>query len=56
MSRQDSASPNNQEILKDLQGKYLCARKRLQQARSKWQRRKLQEHVDDLKMDLAWAL
>ena len=46
----------NQDLLKVLQGKYLSARKRLQQARSKWQRRRLREHFEDLKTDLAWTL
>jgi tetratricopeptide (TPR) repeat protein len=56
MNKEESISINNHDVLKAPQGKYLCARKQLQQARSKWQRRRLKEHFDDLKMDLAWTL
>jgi len=43
-------------MLKELQGKYLCARKQLQQARSKRQKRKLKEYIEEIKMDLGWTL
>jgi tetratricopeptide (TPR) repeat protein len=56
MDKEESISVSNHDVLKALKGKYLCARKQLQQARSNRQRRRLKEHVDDLKMDLAWAL
>jgi tetratricopeptide (TPR) repeat protein len=56
MNKEESISVSNHEMLKALKGKYLCARKQLQQARSKWQRRRLKEHFDDLKIDLAWTL
>jgi tetratricopeptide (TPR) repeat protein len=56
MNKEESISISNHDLLKTLKGKYLCARRQLQQARSKWQSRRLQEYVDDLKMDLAWAL
>jgi len=56
MNKGELISLYNNDVLKALQGKYLCARKQLQQARSKWQRRRLQENINDLKMDLAWTL
>ncbi len=56
MNKEESISVSNHEMLKALKGKYLCAQKQLQQARSKWQRRRLKEHFDDLKIDLAWTL
>jgi tetratricopeptide (TPR) repeat protein len=56
MNKEESISNNSLDVLKALQGKYLCAQKQLQQARSRWQRRRLKEHFDDLKMDLAWTL
>jgi tetratricopeptide (TPR) repeat protein len=56
MNKEESISVSNHEMLKALKGKYLCAQKQLQQARSKWQRRRLKEHFDDHKIDLAWTL
>jgi len=56
MNKEDSISTHNQDVLKALQGKYLSARRQLQQARSKRQRRKLKEYIEDVKIDLAWAL
>jgi tetratricopeptide (TPR) repeat protein len=56
MNKEESISVSNHKMLKALKGKYLCAQKQLQQARSKWQRRRLKEHFDDLKIDLAWTL
>jgi tetratricopeptide (TPR) repeat protein len=56
MNKEESISINNHDVLKALKGKYLCARKQLQQARSKRQKRKLTEYIEDLKMDLAWTL
>jgi tetratricopeptide (TPR) repeat protein len=56
MNKEESISVSNHEMLKALKGKYLCAQKQLQQARSKWQRRRLKEHFDDLQMNLAWTL
>lgn len=56
MNKEESISTNNHDVLKALRGKYLCARRQLQQARSNRQKRRLKEHFDDLKMDLAWTL
>jgi hypothetical protein len=56
MNKEESISVSNHEMLKALKGKYLCAQKQLQQARSKWQRRRFKEHFDDLQMNLAWTL
>ncbi len=56
MSKEESTSISNQDLLKALQGKYLSAQKQLQQARSKWQKRKLKGYIEDVKIDLAWAL
>ena len=56
MNKEESISINNHDVLKALKGKYLCARKQLQQARSKRQKRKLTEYIEDLQMDLAWTL
>jgi len=56
MNKEESISTNNHDVLKTLKGKYLCAQRQLQQVRSKCERRRLQEHFGDLKMDLAWAL
>jgi len=55
MNKEESISINNHDVLKALKGKYLCARKQLQQARSKRQKRKLTEYIEDLKMDLAYG-
>ncbi len=56
MSREDSISPYNQDLLQDLAGKYLCAANQLHRARTKRQKRKLQERVQEVKIYLAWAL
>jgi tetratricopeptide (TPR) repeat protein len=56
MNKEESISVSSHEMLKDMQEKYLCARKQLQQARSERQKRKLRGYIEDVKMDLAWAL
>ncbi len=52
----ENSIPSVQDFLEALRGKYYFATNQLQLARSKGQIRKLQRYIEDLKIDLAWAL
>ena len=53
MNKENQISLNNRDELKTLEGKYLYAREQLRHAGNQRRRRELEEHVEDIKMDLA---